>query len=82
MAAGEGRARRQGGAARGGRIVRTTSDNEDSGGATGWTIANATEWANQDTPGAGMTWTTDSTARIAIRVNGSTAQTAPSAPPA
>ncbi len=55
------------------------SDNEESGSATGWTIANATQWANQDTPGAGMTWTTDSTARIAIRVNGSTAQTAPSA---
>ena len=82
MAAGEGCARRQGGAARGGRIAGTASDNEDSGSATGWTIANATEWANQDTLGAGMTWTTDSNAGIAIRVNGSTAQIAPSAPPA
>ena len=52
-------------------LAQTSSDDEDSGSATGWTIANASEWVNRDTPGAGPTWTTDHDgASLAIRVNG------------
>ena len=53
--------------------VTTASDNEDSGGQTGWSISNSLWYYTGDTPGtAGSNWAEDTfTGNMRIRVNGS-----------
>ena len=51
----------------------TASNDEDTGGATGWSIANNNVWRTRATTG---TWTYDATESMKIRING-TAKAAP-----
>ncbi len=58
----------------GDRPSTTTSDNEDSGAATGWSIADTSLVASNTLNPVGATWGTRTTSLL-IRVNGSAVQT-------
>ena len=51
-----------------------TSNNEDSGGAAGWSVADVGHFLTTDVPGASNSWT-DDPSKVGIRVNGPAAST-------
>ena len=60
------------------RVKTTGSNNEDTGGQTGWSVADGNYFISADVPGASNTWSTDSSS-LRIRVNGA-AKTTPTTP--
>ena len=57
-------------------ISRTNSNDEDSGGATGWSIADTSHFASADSPTTSTTWTAStSAASLRIVVKGATGTT-------
>ena len=51
-----------------------TSNDEDSGGAAGWSVADVGHFLTTDVPGASNSWT-DDPSKVGIRVNGPAAST-------